>query len=101
MKRIEQRLLIFLFLAFYLTPTLELDAKESKANYANECHQYLNSRDEQNSIIVKAINQSFRQESGLFYSCDFSFHSSVSTWVPHEDLSGPQKIFLLHSILII
>ena len=102
MTRIGQRLLVLLFLGFYLSPVLELDAEESKANYVNECHQYLNAQNEQGSIVVKTAKHSIKQECSIFFQSDFSFKTGVSASI-HDpySLPRPQKIFLLLSILII
>ena len=102
MKRIERQLLIFLFLAFYLTPTLELDHEESKTNYANECHQYIHAQNEHGSTVIKTAKHSLEQRYSLFYQPDgLSYNFARLTSSLLDEFPTPQKIFLLHSILII
>ena len=101
MKSIWIKVFVLIFLALYLAPTLELDAKECKANYSNECHQYINCQKELSSFVAKTLKQS-AQELNLIVLTDLNLEKTVSTFVSlPDDPLLPQKIFLRNSILII
>ena len=101
MKSIWIKVSALIFLAFYLAPTLELDAKECKTNYSNECHQYVNCQTEQSSFVAKTIKQSV-QEFNLIVLSDLNLEKTVSAFVllPDDPLP-PKRIFSWNSILII
>ena len=101
MKSIWNKVFALIFLAFYLTPTLELDAKECKANYSSECHQYVNCPTDQSLVVAKTIKRSV-QEFNLIFLAELNLEKTVSAFVflPDDPLL-PQKIFLRNSILII
>ena len=102
MKRIWHRLFVLLFLGFYLTPALELNAEESKANYSNECHQYITCSNEQSFIVAKTVKQPIQQKSGFVFLTKLSSQTPSFSFVLFAD--DPlilQRIFLLHSVLII
>lgn len=100
MEKIWRRSVLLLLL-FYLTPSLELDAEEGRANYANECHQYLNNQGERYFIAAKTLKQSDQQALSLSTpACLLESVGSTFNLRPEDPLSV-RKVFLLHSVLII
>ena len=102
MKKYWNTFFALIFIALYLSPTLELDTEECKANYSNECHQYINCKNEQSSIITKEIKQPVQHEFHLHFLSSLSFKTNTSVFI---FLSAEpwlaRKIFLVNSILLI
>lgn len=102
MKKYWNTFFALIFVALYLSPALELDTEECKANYSNECHQYINCKNEQSSIVTKEIKQSAQQEFDQLFPASLRFKTNTSVFIFFSVKPWlPQKIFLLNSILLI
>jgi hypothetical protein len=101
MKKYWNTFFALIFIALYLSPVLELDTEECKANYSNECHQYINPQNEQVSIVAKEIKQPVQQEFDLLFQSVLSFKPTtlVFTFLSIEPWIA--RIFLLNSTLLI